>query len=153
MNDKMKTAISIIAIACLCACTTTNEQAKIQTPRTAHTAPKFSSKQKELVAFEIAKEVENAILEGQFLNKEGRNEIIAVVSTLTDAQLLKGVRMYSHINKDDVLKATLSHIGKSYPHTIKMPTELRKMLFDFYMKITIQTQMVQRGLAPNIECM
>ena len=39
MNNKMKTAISIIAAACLCACTPTNEQAKIQPPRTAYTAP------------------------------------------------------------------------------------------------------------------
>ena len=39
MNDKMKTAISIIAIAGLCACTSTNEQTQVQTPRTEDTAP------------------------------------------------------------------------------------------------------------------
>lgn len=37
MNDKMKTAISIIAIACLCACTAPTEQTQIQPARTAYT--------------------------------------------------------------------------------------------------------------------
>lgn len=38
MNDKMKTAISIIAIACLCACASPTKQPLIQTSRTAKEA-------------------------------------------------------------------------------------------------------------------
>ncbi len=38
-GKEMRNAITIIAIACLCACAAPNEQTPIQPPRTAYTAP------------------------------------------------------------------------------------------------------------------
>ena len=145
----MKTAISIIAIACLCACTSTNEQAKIQPPRTAYTAPNTTAKDFKDLAPEKQKEIDEylarmdtALTKGTLLKEEHRDETIRLVEIETDDHLREAWLSLSHIKKTEVMDMLLAD---------ELPTkEQYFMCLEYLTKITLENEMLRRGILVEI---
>ena len=78
----MKTTISIIAAACLCACTAPNKQTPIQPPQTAYTAPA-----KAFLTDDERQILQNVNLP---LTDNEKRMLVAVAKSLTKEELFAG---------------------------------------------------------------
>ena len=174
MNDKMKTAISIIAIACLCACTAQTKQTPIQPPRTAYTAPHQTTekeiakeqdfyylspdKQKEADFHDLPpdkqKEIDeylarldDALTEGKLLKEEDRDAVIRLSKYAPD-DFLRGMwaKQLAHIKKSDALQILIDVHAQEHAPTKNQYAKIQQ----YFLMITARNEMLRRGLLEEI---